>query len=193
MTNPAIHSLNWVDYSILGIIVFSIIISFFRGFSREAVSLVVWVLGIMVALKFADPTSIFFKTWIASPTLRYIIAFATLFLIIFIVGILLNAAIHALVKKAGLSKVVLVACAWSVDVNNFHYRGLFRNDVTSESYGRAYLGHSDRVNFLFADGHAKTVDKNEMVNYYTPQIYSTNPVMVGSACDASGQFYYKLR
>lgn len=103
MTNPAIHSLNWVDYSILGIIVFSIIISFFRGFSREAVSLVVWVVGIMVALKFADPTSIFFKTWIASPTLRYIIAFATLFLIIFIAGILLNAAIHALVKKAGLS------------------------------------------------------------------------------------------
>ncbi len=102
MINPAAHSLNWVDYSIIGVIAFSTIISFFRGFSREAVSLVIWVVGILIALKFAEPASILLKSWIASPSLRYVIAFAALFLIIFIVGIFINAIIHAFVKNTGL-------------------------------------------------------------------------------------------
>lgn len=102
MTNPTVHSLNWVDYFILGIIAFSIIISFFRGFLREAVSLVVWLVGILVALKFANFVSDLIKTWIASSTLRYIVAFVALFLIIFIIGMFINIILHAFVKRTGL-------------------------------------------------------------------------------------------
>jgi prepilin-type N-terminal cleavage/methylation domain-containing protein/prepilin-type processing-associated H-X9-DG protein len=98
-----------------------------------------------------------------------------------------------LVKKAGLSNVAMVVCSWGVSANNFMYRALLSNNVTSESYGRPYLGHNDRVNVLFADGHSRSVSKPEITSIYTPQIYNSNPVLMGSATDASGQFYYKLR
>ena len=105
MTNLAAHSFNWVDYTIIGIVVFSTIISFFRGFVREAVSFVVWTIGVLVALRFADPLQLYFRghAWIHSPTLRYLIAFVALFLLILIVGVLINALIHSLVSKVGLS------------------------------------------------------------------------------------------
>jgi len=102
MTNPVVNSLNWVDYSIIAVIAFSTIISFFRGFLREAVSLVVWVVGVLVALKFAGPVSGLFKSWVSSPSLRYVIAFIALFLLIFIIGVLINFIIHAFVKSTGL-------------------------------------------------------------------------------------------
>ena len=101
-TNVASH-FNWVDYTIIGIIAFSIIISFFRGFLREAVSLVVWIAGVLLALKFATPVQVHLQAWIASATIRYIIAFVALFLVVFIVGALLNALLHAVVSKTGLS------------------------------------------------------------------------------------------
>jgi membrane protein required for colicin V production len=38
--------LNWLDYAILGILVFSTLVSLVRGFVREAISLVVWIAAI---------------------------------------------------------------------------------------------------------------------------------------------------
>ncbi|MGH8402328.1 MAG: CvpA family protein, partial [Gammaproteobacteria bacterium] len=43
----------WVDYLILVIIVVSALISLLRGFLREIVSLITWVVGFWVALRFA--------------------------------------------------------------------------------------------------------------------------------------------
>ncbi len=101
---------------------------------------------------------------------------------------------YDLVKKAGLSKIALVVCSWNKDQDNFYYRTILDNtSMSSTLYGRAYLGHSDQVNVLFADGHAKTVGKNEIPTIYTPKLKNNEPELMGSACDASGQFYYQLR
>jgi membrane protein required for colicin V production len=97
------HHLNWVDYTIIGIVGFSIIISFFRGFLREAISLVVWVVGILLALKFADTVQNYLAPWIHANSLRYGLAFVLIFLAVFIVGVIFNAIIHAIVSKTGLS------------------------------------------------------------------------------------------
>ncbi|ACJ20016.1 CvpA family protein [Coxiella burnetii] len=103
MNSHLLSHLNWVDFAIIGIILFSIIISFFRGFVREAVSLVVWVAGIIVAIKFVEPVQIYLQTWIVSSSIRYAVAFISLFLSVFIIGIILNMLIHVLLKKTGLS------------------------------------------------------------------------------------------
>jgi len=94
---------NWVDYTIIGIILFSAIISFFRGFLREAISLGFWIVGMMVALKFAYPVHERFIHGIASPMLSYLVAFIGIFLIVFIIGVVTNMIIHAMIKAAGLS------------------------------------------------------------------------------------------
>ncbi|WP_267256667.1 CvpA family protein [Coxiella endosymbiont of Ornithodoros maritimus] len=103
MNSHLLSHLNWVDFGIIGIVLFSIIISFFRGFVREAVSLVVWVTAIIVAIKFVEPMQIYLQTWIFSSSIRYAVAFISLFLSIFIIGIILNMLIHLLLKKTGLS------------------------------------------------------------------------------------------
>ena len=97
------YSFNWVDYSILGIIVFSTVVSFFRGFLREAVSLVVWVVGILVAMKFANPMQHYLISWIDSTTLRYVIVFTALFLVILVIGALISKLIQLFVHKVGLN------------------------------------------------------------------------------------------
>ena len=42
--------MNWVDFVIIGIIAISVIVSFFRGFLREALSLLVWGLAIWLSI-----------------------------------------------------------------------------------------------------------------------------------------------
>lgn len=99
----SLSSLNWVDYAIMGIIAFSTIISFFRGFLREAVSLIIWIVGILLAFRFADTVQNYFVQWISSNSIRYALAFIAIFLAVFIVGAVINVIFHAIVSKSGLS------------------------------------------------------------------------------------------
>jgi len=94
------HVFNWVDYAIIGIVLFSIVISFFRGFLREAVSLVTWISGILIALKFADSVQPYL-TFVDSPMWQYIIAVILLFLIVFLFGMLVNIVLRLFVKTVG--------------------------------------------------------------------------------------------
>ena len=96
-----IHYFNWVDYTIIGIVLFSTIISLFRGFLREAISLVVWGIGILLSLKCAGSVQEYLSSWIASSTVRYWVAFLSIFFIIFLIGILINIFVHKLVKESG--------------------------------------------------------------------------------------------
>ena len=96
-------------------------------------------------------------------------------------------------SKTGFSKINILGCSWSVRGQRPVFKMIFREDVTSEEYGRPYLVHSGRCNMLFADGHAGAVGKNELLNYYSLQIYNGKTVQNGSAADGSGAFYYKLK
>ncbi|MFV9988905.1 MAG: CvpA family protein [Coxiella endosymbiont of Dermacentor nuttalli] len=94
---------NWVDCTIIGIVIFSIIVSFFRGFVREIISLVTWIAAVTVAFKFTEPIQIYLNIWISSDFLRYIVAFSILFLAVFIFGIFVNLITRILVRKTGLT------------------------------------------------------------------------------------------
>ncbi|OGO91135.1 MAG: colicin V synthesis protein [Coxiella sp. RIFCSPHIGHO2_12_FULL_42_15] len=95
--------LNWIDYAIIGIIAFSTMISFFRGFIREAISLMAWILGLIVSLKYAIVLQTYFTPWISSEAVRYFITFVALFLMIVFAGLLVNLLIHMLLNKTGMS------------------------------------------------------------------------------------------
>ena len=77
---------TWFDYVTIGILLFSIVISFYRGFVREAMSILTWVIGIVLAVKFSPVLSTYVP-WVTSPPLQYVIAFVAIFLLVFIVGI----------------------------------------------------------------------------------------------------------
>ncbi|MDE2196426.1 MAG: CvpA family protein [Gammaproteobacteria bacterium] len=92
--------MSWVDYIILAIIVASALIGLFRGFLRETVSLLTWIVGFWVALRFARQLGNAFG-FIHNPSARVIIGFVLLFILILILGTVVNYFIGKLVKKTG--------------------------------------------------------------------------------------------
>ena len=102
MTNIS-ASFNVADAIILAIIGLSALISLFRGFVREALSLVSWLLAFWIAFKFCHPVAELLEKYIHSPTLRLMAAFAALFFIVLILCSIVNFLISKLVDKTGLS------------------------------------------------------------------------------------------
>ncbi|NBI13789.1 colicin V synthesis protein [[Haemophilus] felis] len=100
-----------IDYIIIGIIVFSVLVSLWRGFVREVLSLASWLIAFFVASHFYPYLATYF-TQIESPYLRNGVAIAALFIATLIVGALVNYLFGQLVDKTGLSGTdrVLGAC-----------------------------------------------------------------------------------
>lgn len=100
---PLLDKLTYVDYGILGILVFSMVLSAWRGFVREAMSLASWIAALVVAIVFADTGTALLVDHVSVPSARLVISFAGLFLVTLIVGGLLSYLVSTLVDKTGLS------------------------------------------------------------------------------------------
>jgi membrane protein required for colicin V production len=98
-----LSTLNWVDYTLMGIVLLSTVISFFRGFLREAISLISWVSALVFALLFSDQLQKLMTDWIGSELLRYVLAFIVIFVAVILLGIIINAIVHLFVKSTGFS------------------------------------------------------------------------------------------
>jgi len=93
----------WIDYAIIGLISISSVIGLFRGFIREAFSLVIWIVAIWVGLTFSREFSGFLEGIINYPSARIASAFAALFFVTLILGALISYLLGELVKKTGLT------------------------------------------------------------------------------------------
>lgn len=94
---------NWADYVIIGIVILSAIISLVRGFVKEALSLIVWVLAFWIALNFCTELARLLESHIETPSLRLGVGFLLLFLVVLIIGSFVNYLLGQLVKKTGLT------------------------------------------------------------------------------------------
>jgi membrane protein required for colicin V production len=94
---------NWLDYAIIAIIAISISLSVWRGFFKEALSLFTWIAALIVGFLFYEPTGDLLSGLIASPTIRYALAFSALFLAVLILGALLTYLLSQLVTRTGLT------------------------------------------------------------------------------------------
>ena len=81
--------MNWLDYTIIGVIALSTLISLVRGFVKEAVSLAVWFAAMFVASQFYADLAVYF-TRISDELIRNGAAIAALFVATLLLGALLN-------------------------------------------------------------------------------------------------------
>jgi membrane protein required for colicin V production len=95
--------MNWADWTIVGIVAVSGLISLQRGFVREALSLVNWGLAFIIAITFRDQLALLLADAVETPSLREMLSFGILFAATLIVGALVNHLICELVKITGLS------------------------------------------------------------------------------------------
>jgi membrane protein required for colicin V production len=94
--------MSWIDYLILGIIVVSALVSLFRGFLRETVSLLAWLIGFWLALRFARNLGGLFG-FVHNPSVRIVIGFIIIFVMVLLVGAAINFFVGKLVKRSGAS------------------------------------------------------------------------------------------
>lgn len=98
-----IANFNWFDYTILGVIVISTLISLIRGFVKELVSLLTWVVGFWFALRFYTDFANILEGYINSQPVRTVVSFVMIFIIVLIFGAIFNYLISLLLIKTGLN------------------------------------------------------------------------------------------
>ncbi|ARN76497.1 CvpA family protein [Oceanicoccus sagamiensis] len=95
--------MNWADWTIVGILAISSLISIKRGFVKEAISLAIWGIAFFVSVAFHERMATLLQVSVESASLRYLLSFVALFAATFVVGSMVKYLIGELVKMTGLS------------------------------------------------------------------------------------------
>lgn len=93
----------WIDLIIIAVIALSALISLIRGFVKESISLVTWVVAGVLALRYYSPMADLLEPFINAPTLRQWVGGGILFVATLVVGAIVNWIVSQLVSKTGLS------------------------------------------------------------------------------------------
>ncbi|MBF7729174.1 CvpA family protein [Pseudomonas sp. N040] len=94
---------TWVDWGIVAIVCVSCLISLRRGFVKEALSLLTWVVAGTIAWMFGGALAEHLVEFIEIPSVRVIAGCAILFLATLVLGALVNYLLSELVRVTGLS------------------------------------------------------------------------------------------
>ena len=95
--------MNWADWAILVVLTLSSVISLARGFIKEALSLIIWIVALVVANVFSNRLEVLLTNTISTPSLRAMAAFLLVFIGVLLLGALINFCIGLIVKATGLS------------------------------------------------------------------------------------------
>jgi membrane protein required for colicin V production len=94
---------NAVDWTIISVLSLSILLSLWRGFVREAISLAGWVAAFVIANMFVGQVADLLSQWITNVTGRYVAAFALLLAgTLVVAGVLAKMGVQV-VKATGLT------------------------------------------------------------------------------------------
>ncbi len=96
--------MNWADYVIVAIVVFSAFIGLIRGFVRETFSLATWVGAFAVGVIFAEPAAGLLTHYVPGEQLRLVLAFAGLFAVTLVIGIAASHFAAMMVQRAKLTR-----------------------------------------------------------------------------------------
>ncbi|MEA3192479.1 MAG: rane protein required for colicin production [Betaproteobacteria bacterium] len=94
-----------LDLAAIGVIVGSVGLGIWRGFTREVMSLAGWVLAFLAANTVAGPLGDMLPVSIASPEVRVLIAFLVVFVLTLIAAAIVGMIVSKFLKAAGLSGV----------------------------------------------------------------------------------------
>ena len=92
---------NWLDYTIVAILLVSLVIGVIRGFICELISVITWVLAFFLAYQFAAPIASSLSVFLDSEMVRYTLAFAGIFILVLVLGITINVIIRNVWHRSG--------------------------------------------------------------------------------------------
>lgn len=98
-----VSSITTIDWLIIAVVILSTLLSLKRGFVKEVLSLLTWVIAFVVAVKFSNQMQVLLVEQVQNDQIRYIVAFITLFIATLIVGALVSFLLGSLIQVTGLS------------------------------------------------------------------------------------------
>ncbi|MEL0636339.1 MULTISPECIES: CvpA family protein [Marinomonas] len=98
-----VNSISTLDWLIIAVVLISTLLSLKRGFVKEVLSLVTWVVSFVVAVKFSDNMQALLVDQVQSDQIRYIVSFVSLFVASLVVCALASYLIGSLIQVTGLS------------------------------------------------------------------------------------------
>lgn len=96
-------SIHWADVVILAIVTLSALISVWRGFLREVLSLLAWILAFWAGFTFGPMLAGQLAVYVDTPSIRVVLGFAIVFILTLIVLSLLGHLVVKLINKTGLT------------------------------------------------------------------------------------------
>jgi membrane protein required for colicin V production len=97
--------MNAFDWSIIFLVILSMLFAFFRGVTRELIALVAWVLGFVAAVALTPLLGGMLPEIGGNPVLRYLLAFIAVFIGCLVLGALIAWPLATVIHKAGLGFV----------------------------------------------------------------------------------------
>jgi membrane protein required for colicin V production len=94
--------MNWIDFTILGVLALSVLVGLWRGLVSEVLSLVAWVAAFWVAWTFGPVVAAHFEHSISLPAARILLGYGLCFAVVLIVGALLRFVVRRLLSGIGL-------------------------------------------------------------------------------------------
>lgn len=95
----------WVDYCIVALLLVSTVVGVLRGFARETLGLITWILAIWASLAFSKPLGQFLEPHISVPSVRIAASYAITFLGVLLTGSIVTALIVRSLRGSLLSSV----------------------------------------------------------------------------------------
>jgi membrane protein required for colicin V production len=93
------------DVTVIAVVVLSMLLAYIRGFTRELIALIAWVLGFFAAVAFSPLVGAWLPDFGASPVVRYLVAFAAIFIAALVLGALVAWPLASVIRKSGLGFV----------------------------------------------------------------------------------------
>lgn len=158
--------MTWLDYTVLGVSVASVIWGAWRGLVREVISILGWVIAFLAANLFAGPLGEVMPQAIPTPELRLVAAFVAIFIgslvATTLVGLLLSKAVHA-VGLAGLDRVlgalfgvaraalIVLAATLLAGLSNLPHQEAWRDSLVGGPLAQAALALKPLLPQTFAE------------------------------------------
>lgn len=94
--------MTWVDYAVLAVLGISAMLGLWRGFVREVLALVGWIVAGIIAVLFAPQIAEVMPADFATPLVRHLLAAALIFVLVLVIAALAGTLLSKLVRAVGL-------------------------------------------------------------------------------------------
>lgn len=97
--------MNMVDIAILLVLLFSVLLAFWKGFVQQALSLVGWIVALLAARLLGPQVAPVFDSLLSDPGLQLAAAYVAIVIVVLLASKVVSSAFGTLVQKIGLGSL----------------------------------------------------------------------------------------